>query len=36
MKLLADVAQALDGEVATVNFDPSGATSVERAIADVN
>lgn len=35
MHLLADVAEALDGEIATLKFDPSNQTSVERAIADM-
>ena len=35
MHLLADVAEALDGEIATLKFDPSDQTSVERAIADM-
>jgi hypothetical protein len=35
MRLLADVAEALDGEIATLKFDPSDRTSVEQAIADM-
>lgn len=35
MKLLGDVADALDGEIATINFDPSDQASVERAVADM-
>lgn len=35
MHLLADVATALDGDIATLKFDPSNQISVERAIADM-
>jgi hypothetical protein len=35
MNLLANVAEALDGEITTLKFDPSNQTSVERAIADM-
>jgi predicted nucleotide-binding protein len=34
-KLLADVAQALDGDLVQLSFDPGDQTSVERAIADM-
>jgi predicted nucleotide-binding protein len=35
MTLLSQVAEALDGKLAAVNFDPHDQTSVERAIADM-
>lgn len=35
MTLLAEVAEALDGDLATLSFDPADQTSVERAIADM-
>jgi predicted nucleotide-binding protein len=35
MKLMADVAEALDGDIATLSFNPADQTSVERAIADM-
>jgi hypothetical protein len=35
MKLLADAAAALDGELTTLRFNPMDQSSVERAISDV-
>ncbi|MEY9746498.1 hypothetical protein ABIF65_005872 [Bradyrhizobium japonicum] len=35
MTLLGQFAEALDGKLTTVNFDPHDQTSVERAIADM-
>jgi hypothetical protein len=35
MKLLADFAEAIDGDIATVQFNPADPSSVEKAIADM-